>query len=117
MLLRLPLERLRTYDTGKALLRSAMVGRLPDSIRLRPKLKSFDKHIEKGLGIQGAAKVRRLFRRPRLAELGLVDGPAFLQAYEDYCRRVVGSTGTGPPVGSMAVWRTISAELWLRVVT
>ena len=113
---RLPPEVLRLGEQNKGLLRVAMAGRLPEHIRLRPKLKTFDKHVEKGLGLLGAHKVSRLFRRPRLAELGLIDVRAFLSAYEDYCRRVRGSVDSPTQVGSFPIWRTIAAELWLRAV-
>jgi asparagine synthetase B (glutamine-hydrolysing) len=112
----LPADILAMGERNKGLLRAATKGRLPDNIRLRMKLKTFDKQVEKGLGDLGASKVRRLFRRPRLAEMGLVDTPTFLRAYEEYCGRVRAAGTSGSAVGSLPIWRTVATELWLRVV-
>ena len=42
---------------------------------------------------------------------------AFLRGHDAYCARVRASGGSGSAVNSLPVWRTIAAEMWLRVVT
>jgi asparagine synthetase B (glutamine-hydrolysing) len=114
--LRLSPEVVRTGDHDKGVLRAAMVGRLPEPIRLRPKLKHFGQHVNRGLAGFGAETVERIFRTPRLSEIGLIDAPSFRAAYRRYRDDARAAESTGRSVSCMAVWRTVAAELWLHAL-
>ncbi len=98
------------FDTrhSRPLVREAMAGLLPDSVRLRAGKSSFDEIFHYSLGGADLAVVRELLR----------PGEAEVESYVDLS--VVAATLlVGPPAGQRtawanALWRLVTAECWLR---
>ncbi|MEM7052783.1 MAG: asparagine synthetase B family protein [Acidobacteriota bacterium] len=97
----------QTFSAGerKVILRRAFAGRLPAAV-----LESRDKIyptpiLRRGLVERGQAQARELMRQPRVVDLGLVDGVALRQAYDDFC--------AGRSRSSL-FWHTWTLEAWLR---
>lgn len=95
---------------NRPVLRSAVAGLLPDSVRLRPQKARFDSLIVSCLAGADAESIRRI----------LLDPGAELRAYLDQGemeRELFGQQGLreSDPFGWMwRVWRLVTAELWLR---
>jgi asparagine synthetase B (glutamine-hydrolysing) len=96
----------------KFVLRQIACRYMPFSIAFKPKHGGFDAVIERGLAERGRPVIDELFRNSRLAELGLIDETRFRKAIEAYARAQAVDSAHG--LGSLPLWRTISAELWLR---
>lgn len=116
--LRIPPDFLLRSGLNKYVLRLAMRGRLPETIRATPKSAHLDPLIERDLGARQRDIVDRLFETPRLADLGLLDPAVFRGAFRDYCAAVADrrSNPDRPALGSFGIWRTVAAELWLRAL-
>lgn len=97
----------------KAPLRRATAGLVPEEDRLRPKIGGFDAVVERGLADRGASRLLSLFGQPRLAQWPGFHLSRFLAAYEAY-RRGPDLSSHHQIRGSWPIWRTLSAELWLR---
>lgn len=97
---------------AKALLREACRGQLPKAALLRPKHSSFDALVEKALAHREAPRVRAMLENPALGRMGLVQPAPLTRAYEAYLAHV--PQRPGPRFrGSMTLWQTLAAELWL----
>lgn len=99
----------------KIVLRESVRDLLPDDVVDAPKHGLFDVAVEDAMARRYRHRVVELFDHSRLARLGLLDVEAFVEAFGRYCRGV--GSGDGPLYGSLALWRTIAAELWVREVT
>lgn len=95
----------------RPLLREAMRGALPDSVRLRAEKTSFDAPFQQSL-TRELAPISRL----------LCDPQSELRAYVDMAAvrsEVLGRPGTrfalGGQAWALALWRLVTAELWLRL--
>jgi asparagine synthase (glutamine-hydrolysing) len=108
--LRLPPE--ATLDPGfsRPLLREAMAGLLPDSVRLRPDKALFESVIVSCLRGPDAAAVRALLGNPN-AELGAFVDLGRMRA-ELFDREEL--SRSDPFRWMWLVWRLLNAELWLR---
>jgi hypothetical protein len=109
--LSLQLPPLATFDRyrSRPLLRAAMAGTLPDSVRLRPGKALFDAVLVESLAGMDDAAARAL----------LLDPHAELRAYIDLeamRRALYGSAGPGERSfrWMWQVWRLLTAECWLR---
>ena len=97
-------------DRNRPMLRASMVGRLPESVLLRPAKAWFDSLIADCLSDADGAAVKGL----------LCDRKAELRAYldQDAMRRALFDAGGETPSGSFAwmhqTWRLLTAECWLR---
>jgi asparagine synthase (glutamine-hydrolysing) len=94
---------------NKAILREAVSGVLPEPI-LRA-----DKRLWIGNLIDAAIyrhrhDIEELFSSPYLADLGLIEPATFLKAFRIFIDNV---SPEGQELGMGAIWRTISAEIWL----
>ncbi|WP_158542389.1 asparagine synthase C-terminal domain-containing protein [Lujinxingia litoralis] len=92
----------------KAPLRRLTQGVLPEAVRTRKKLGSFDALVERGLAERETRRALRLFAGAQLAELRVIDGPCFQHALADYL-----SQPSRLWRGSWEIWRAVAAELWL----
>lgn len=104
--LRLPPEMHFREGRTKRLLRAAMAGRLPESVRTRRDKPQFSKLVATGLA-NGAPWIEELLREPVSAELGFVDGKVLLSGYTR--SRDEGFQGLEVPF-----WHALMLELWLR---
>ncbi len=97
------------FETGsyKPLLRRAMKGLLPETIRQRQEKARFERLVDIGLRIKEVAQVRRLFNSSALAELGFIDMQKLKSAYQDY---LTGDTTDA----ARALWYAVTLEIWLR---
>ena len=97
------------YRAGwrKWLLRQAMDGILPETIRRRKDKTNFLPFLALGLQEKEVAKITALLEAPLLGELRIVDPCGLMSAYHDYL--------AGPPEKiNPALWYCITLELWLR---
>jgi asparagine synthase (glutamine-hydrolysing) len=105
--LSIPPRQLFRLGTYKPLLRQAMCGLLPDSVRLRRDKTKLGSFIDYSLREKEGARVEELFRSPVSAELGILDGQNLREAFRSY--------RMGSPDGSKRpLWYAITVELWLR---
>ncbi|MCH9647211.1 MAG: hypothetical protein K0U98_03165 [Deltaproteobacteria bacterium] len=94
----------------KALLRRAMVGRLPESVRSRQGKTAFGDFFDLGLRDRERGRVEALIRDSRLADLRLVNVTRLKKAYEEYCQ------GGGSELRNL-LWYFVTLELWLKRYT
>jgi asparagine synthase (glutamine-hydrolysing) len=111
LMLTLPPELSFDRHLSRPLLRDAMAGMLPDSVRLRARKAWFDELVIDAMTSADATAIRALLCAPD-AEIGSwVDLPAARTMLE-----------CGPPPGGgrfawmHAVWRLLSVECWLRTL-
>lgn len=90
----------------KWILREAMRDMLPESVRTRPGKGSIDGSLAWALSHPGP-RLRALFDRPLLADIGLIDPSALRWAVEH--------AGQQTADWRAAIVRTLGAELWLQV--
>lgn len=90
----------------KRLLRTAMVGRLPESVRTRRDKPQFRDLVRAGLA-NGASWIEHVLRDPISAELGFVDGSILRSRY-------TGSREHGFDGLEVPFWHALTLELWLR---
>jgi asparagine synthase (glutamine-hydrolysing) len=90
----------------KPLLRRALAGILPDSVRLRHDKVSLGGLVDFSLKKE-VDRVRGLLAAPLVAELGIVDGGAVRQAFELYA-------GGERSAALRSLWYVVTVELWLR---
>jgi asparagine synthase (glutamine-hydrolysing) len=108
--LRQPPEQTLDPRFNRPLLRAAMRGLLPDSVRLRPQKARFESLIVDCLRGTDAAAVRRLLTAPD-AEIGAyVDRSAMRRSLFDSEERFEAD----PFRWMWQVWRLVNAEYWLR---
>lgn len=99
----------------KNLLRQLARYHVPEAIRLRPKGGLFSQVVDKGLGIRELDKLLQLFGdNSVLASKDLIDIERFKEVLREYGEFCSNNEATYKPAGAMSLWRTISAELWLR---
>lgn len=101
----------------KDLLRRITNNYLPESIRNRPKGGVFSKFVEFGLGGCEHSSIERLFiKESALADHKLIEPSLFLSAFASYRQFCWSHQGLVHGAGEMLLWRTVSAELWLRKI-
>jgi asparagine synthase (glutamine-hydrolysing) len=92
---------------SKWILREAMKGVLPESVRLRPDKKGFA--APTALWLRGVLKepVRQVFASRRFMERGYLNGDVVLSEFEAHCRGEKNLFGK--------IWSWLNLELWFRV--
>lgn len=103
----IPPARLFRVDLSKRLLRQAMVGLLPEAVRLRRGKTHLSAFLDFSLGEGKRAQIERLLAAPLAADLGILDGKRLLAAYRRNRDRGAGELG-------LRLWNPIALEIWLR---
>jgi len=106
-ILSIPPEQTFQDGTTKRVLRGAMKGILPESVRLRRDKAVSNSYIDRNLREKAARPISRLLEAPMLAQLGVVDERALREAYDAY--RAGKTDDTFAPL-----WLAVTLELWLR---
>lgn len=102
-----PPEQWRWAGVGKLLMRRAMVGLLPETVRQRLGKTNFDPFVHVSLRHKEVERVRALLRSSALAQMGVVDGQKLEAVYERYL--------AGEPVNVVTkLFPPLTLELWLR---
>ncbi len=99
-----------------ALRQASRAAHIPDTLAMRPRLRTFDRAIEHGLAGPGRSHALALSQQMRLAQRGLVDEGAFQQALVALLEAIDRAGPSGPFVGATIVWKTLAAEAWLRAL-
>jgi hypothetical protein len=111
----MPATRLTTRGLDRTLLRDAFKDLVPQTIRSAPKSGWFDGLVERDLGWKARGLVEDLFDGGSILQsLDLVDGNEFLEAHSEYSDACLERQTGSAVVGSSPIWRTVSAEIWLR---
>jgi asparagine synthase (glutamine-hydrolysing) len=99
----------QVFELGcyKPLLRQAMDGLLPDSLRLRRDKTRLGEFVDFSLRDKAGDFVEDLLGAPRIAELGFVNGPELRTAFRAYRQ------GDRHPE-KRKIWLAVTLELWLR---
>ncbi|MGH7268482.1 MAG: asparagine synthase (glutamine-hydrolyzing) [Candidatus Rokuibacteriota bacterium] len=105
-LCRIPPEQKYHAGTRKLLLRRAMHGILPESIRQRRDKANFHALFDLGMGQQEAPRLERLIETLLLADLGYVDRDRLREAYHRYQQ--------GDRLWRRQLFLTFVLEQWLR---
>jgi len=111
--LALPDDQRQRGPVAKHVLREALGGLLPDSVRTRLDKSNYSHVVCRELRLQGG---RELFRDLALEDLGWVDGPRVRVMYNELER----CYSAGDPAYNSyiwPVWLTLSVERWLQAVT
>ncbi|TAJ08519.1 MAG: asparagine synthase (glutamine-hydrolyzing) [Nitrospirae bacterium] len=103
-LLRWPARLKLREGMSKVILRAAMEGVLPESVRLRTDKMGFVTPQDRWLRETWRPDVEALFQSPAFAQRGYWDPVRLRQAYRDYC---AGRTELGN-----SIWRCLCLELW-----
>jgi asparagine synthase (glutamine-hydrolysing) len=109
--LALPAEQRRKDAVDKRVLRQAVTGLIPESVRTRPDTADYAHLICEELRLQGR---QALFADLELAERGWVDGQRVLAMYDD----LEHDYREGNPAYHQHVWSLwliVAVERWLRV--
>jgi asparagine synthase (glutamine-hydrolysing) len=111
--LRQPPEATLDPRFNRPVLRAAMEGLLPDSVRLRPQKAWFESWVADSLAGPDAADVRRILTNPGAELRAYVDQAEMRRSLfdSDTLRR------TEPFRWMWQVWRLLTAELWLQAQT
>jgi asparagine synthase (glutamine-hydrolysing) len=104
--LAIPGKQLFRLPHYKNLLRRAMLGILPEKIRLRQEKTKFTTFTDFMLREQAADEIRELLRDPLSAESGILDGNGLRTAYLAFL-------DGGTHDERCALWRAIKLEIWL----
>ncbi len=105
--LSIPSRELISVAATKPLLRNAMLGYLPESVRQRAHKTRLGRFVDLGLRDMEAMQVRSLLQAPLAEELGYIDGARLRVSYEQYRKQ-------WPSAALRAVVNPILFELWLR---
>jgi len=105
--LAVPGEQLFRLGSTKDLLRRAMRGILPESIRLRSGKTAFSPFLDLVLRERAEGEVRELLRAPRVAELGFSDGERLQSLYIDVLDGCSNES-------RRTLWYATTLEIWLR---
>jgi asparagine synthase (glutamine-hydrolysing) len=103
---------LESFDPhrNRPVLRAAMAGVLPDSVRLRPEKARFDTLLMDSLALSDGPLVRRLVTDPGAELRGFVDqGHLEVELLDS-----VEARSESPFVWMHQVWRLVTVECWLR---
>ena len=92
-----------------------MVG-VPTKISCGTKTGFADGLVERDLSRRSSDRIRELFDGSKLSRAGVIDDESFIGAFEKYCKAVDSRGDNTAAVGSQSIWRTISAEIWLRAL-
>ena len=104
-------EEQRWGDIGpKAILRRAMKGILPETVRGRTGKPNFSPPIDHEFKKRQAGEIERLFRTSTLVSLGVVDQDQLLQTFEEY-------RAGSPKYLTTTVKLALELELWCRAAT
>jgi asparagine synthase (glutamine-hydrolysing) len=102
-----PPERVVELGCYKSLLRQAMTGLLPDTLRLRRDKTKLGAYVDLSLREKAGALIEGLLDSPWIADLGWVDGPGLRAAFRTYRQ------GDQAPE-KRKIWFAVTLELWLR---
>ena len=105
--LSIPPEVLFRGGERKVLLRGAMRGLLPETVRRRQDKTTFADYLDRSLQEKAKGRLTAMLQDSILAQIGVVDGDGLRQAYERYCR------GEHPQMRSH-LWYVATMEAWLR---
>jgi len=106
-LLSIPEEQIARGINHKLIVRRAMQGLLPASVRERRGLRTGPGlYIEEGLRHRAFDKISRLFSHSRAQEFGFIDAEKF--------RKVMEQFRAGKRRWSFSLWMVLSLEMWLR---
>ncbi|HJX26491.1 MAG TPA: asparagine synthase-related protein [Thermoanaerobaculia bacterium] len=99
----------QVFELGcnKALLRRAMQGILPDTLRLRLDKTRLGAYVDLSLREKAGGLVDELLATPWIADLGWVEGPALRAAFREYRKG-------GAQAEKRKIWFAVTLELWLR---
>jgi asparagine synthase (glutamine-hydrolysing) len=106
----LPISFRLREGTHKAILREACRGVLPKKILQAPK-RLWLGHLFDAALSQNRQKIESLFENSRLSSLGLINVSSFLSDFDSFLKQYDYSSGA---LGMTRLWRTISAEKWLK---
>ncbi len=106
-LVSIPPDRLFRAGVSKSLLRQAMAGLLPETVRQRRDKTRLGAFLKRSIGEEWKTEIDRLLAAPLAADLGIVDGDRLRAAYRRY-RQGAPSKLDGP------LWYSIALEVWLR---
>lgn len=109
-LIAIPIDQLWRGEQTKFVLRNAMKGVLPESVRTRRGKAEFSPVIDVELRRNHSAAVEELFRTSVMVSHGILDGAKLLKLLERYRR------GAGPHLSTQVLFFA-SLELWFRSVT
>lgn len=109
--LRIEPQQLANNGRQKALLRKAMHGRLPTSVVQRSKHGGFDALVELALTQKEVGRVEELFQNSILHNMEVINAQNFMNMFQQY--RKASLHNQRPYLGSLALWQTIAAEVWL----
>ncbi len=109
--LRIEPQQLAHNGRQKAVLRKAMTGWLPDSVVQRSKHGGFDALVEMALTKKEAKRIENLFENSQLNNMEVIDSKKFLTMFRQY--QNAANHNSLPYLGSLALWQTIAAEVWL----
>lgn len=105
--LAIPPRQLFQLGTYKPLLRRAMRGILPESVRLRTRKTGLGPFVDFSLQRKEAERIAKLFDSPISASLGILEGEALRTVFERY--------RTEEPDESLrTLWCAVTVECWLR---
>lgn len=102
-----PAEQVFELGCNKTLLRRAMRGILPDTLRLRLDKTRLGAYVDLSLREKAGDLVDGLLATPWIADLGWVEGPALRAAFREYRKG-------GAQVEKRKIWFAVTLELWLR---
>ena len=103
----IPPERLFRAGQSKPLLREAMAGLLPESVRLRQTRTRLGSFLDLSLRESQRGTVEALLASPMAAGLGFLDGERLRAEYRRYLEGE-------PSEAQRALWYAITLEIWLR---
>jgi asparagine synthase (glutamine-hydrolysing) len=103
-LISLPLRQVYRGGVARVVVRRAMDGLLPDSVRCREDKSNLGPYVVYSLQ-ERAADVQALLQDPVLARLGYVDAERLRAAWAEFLEQGRHAT---------ALWMTITAEMWVR---
>lgn len=109
--LRIEPQQLAHNGRQKAVLRKAMTGWLPDSVIQRSKHGGFDALVELALTKKEASRIENLFENSHLEQMEVIDSNKFMTMFRQY--QNAANHHSLPYLGSLALWQTIAAEVWL----
>ncbi len=108
LVLSIPSQQFYCPGWYKPLLRRAMAGVLPETVRHQTGKSHLENFLHWSLRVKEGDRIERILKEPLSAEMGLVDGVRLRDAFRDYRR-------DGRLECDLAkLWFAIELELWLR---
>lgn len=110
----LPPTILRTTAQDKSPLRLIAARHAPAALAWRGKIPGFDAACTRALGQTHAAAIRALLADGALAAHGVIDARALVSIFDGFTTRAHAHPGAS--LRTIALWRTLAAELWWRAL-